>query len=363
MRQEYMRRALDLAKKGMGYTSPNPMVGCVVVRDGRIVAEGYHERYGEFHAERNALTRCQKDLKGAELYVTLEPCCHHGKTPPCTDIIIERGIKKVYVGSMDPNPKVAGKGVRILQEHGIQVETGVLEKECLALNEIFFHYITTGMPFVAMKYAMTLDGKIAACTGDSQWVTGEEARRHVHTLRKQYRAILVGIGTVLADDPMLNCRIEKNVDPVRIICDSKLRIPLSCQLVKTADQIPTIVACVTGDRKKEEALRQAGVELIHMAGERQVDLAALMRELGSRQIDSVLVEGGGEIHGTLMKSGLAQKLYCYVAPKLIGGWDARSPVEGEGFAKMSDALPVSDIELFHLGEDICISGHLGQRRG
>lgn len=361
--QEYMKRALELAQKGMGYTSPNPMVGCVVVREGRIVAEGYHERYGEFHAERNALTRCQEDLTGAELYVTLEPCCHHGKTPPCTDIIIERGIRKVYVGSMDPNPKVAGKGVRILQEHGIQVEIGVLEKECLALNEIFFHYITTGMPFVAMKYAMTLDGKIAACTGDSKWVTGEEARRHVHTLRKQYRAILAGIGTVLADDPMLNCRIEENVDPIRVICDSRLRIPLSCQLVKTAERIPTIVACVTGDRKKEEALRQAGVELIYTAEDGQVDLVALMRELGSRQIDSVLVEGGGEIHGTLMKSGLVQKLYGYVAPKLIGGRDARSPIEGEGFSRMSDALRVSDIEMLHLGEDICISGHVQQRRG
>lgn len=360
--QEYMKRALELAKKGMGYTSPNPMVGCVVVREGKIITEGYHERYGEFHAERNALTRCREDLRGAEMYVTLEPCCHQGRTPPCTDIIIERGIGKVYVGSMDPNPKVAGKGVRILQEHGIEVETGVLEKECLAMNEIFFHYITTGMPFVAMKYAMTLDGKIAACTGDSRWVTGETARHHVHELRKRYRGILAGIGTVLADDPMLNCRIEEKVDPVRIICDSTLRIPLDSRIVKTAEEIPTIVAYAKGNREKEQALRQAGVELIQAAGEGQVDLAVLMRELGNRQIDSVLVEGGGAIHGTLLKSGLVQRIYCYVAPKLIGGRDAGSPIEGEGFPKMRDALPVADIELCHLGEDICISGRVLEGR-
>lgn len=356
--QDYMKRALELAKKGAGHTSPNPMVGCVVVKDGRIVTEGYHERYGEFHAERNALTRCEEDLTGAEMYVTLEPCCHQGNTPPCTDIIIERSIGKVYVGSMDPNPKVAGKGVKILQEHGIEVETGMLEKECLALNEIFFHYITTGMPYVAMKYAMTLDGKIASCTGDSKWVTGEKARHHVHELRKQYSAILAGIGTVLADDPMLNCRIEEGVDPVRVVCDSSLRIPLSSQLVKTAGDIPVIVAYAKENLEKEKALLQAGVELISAGRDGRVDLAVLMRELGKRKIDSVLVEGGGAIHGSLLKSGLVQKIYCYLAPKLIGGREASSPVEGDGFSRMKDALPVTEMEILSLGEDICISGRM-----
>lgn len=356
--QDYMKRALELAKKGAGHTSPNPMVGCVVVKDGRIVTEGYHERYGEFHAERNALTRCEEDLTGAEMYVTLEPCCHQGNTPPCTDIIIERGIGKVYVGSMDPNPKVAGKGVKILQEHGIEVETGMLEKECLALNEIFFHYITTGMSYVAMKYAMTLDGKIASCTGDSKWVTGEKARHHVHELRKQYSAILAGIGTVLADDPMLNCRIEEGVDPVRVVCDSTLRIPLSSQLVKTAGDIPVIVAYAKENPEKEKALLQAGVELISAGRDGRVDLAVLMRELGKRKIDSVLVEGGGAIHGSLLKSGLVQKIYCYLAPKLIGGREASSPVEGDGFSRMKDALPVTEMEILSLGEDICISGRV-----
>lgn len=356
--QDYMKRALELAKKGAGHTSPNPMVGCVVVKDGRIVTEGYHERYGEFHAERNALTRCEEDLTGAEMYVTLEPCCHQGNTPPCTDIIIERSIGKVYVGSMDPNPKVAGKGVKILQEHGIEVETGVLEKECLALNEIFFYYITTGMPYVAMKYAMTMDGKIASCTGDSKWVTGEKARHHVHELRKQYSAILAGIGTVLADDPMLNCRIEGGVDPVRVVCDSSLRIPLSSQLVKTAGDIPVIVAYAKENPEKEKALLQAGVELISAGRDGRVDLAVLMRELGKRKIDSVLVEGGGAIHGSLLKSGLVQKIYCYLAPKLIGGREAGSPVEGDGFSRMKDALPVKEMEILPLGQDICISGRV-----
>lgn len=356
--QDYMKRALELAKKGAGHTSPNPMVGCVVVKDGRIVTEGYHERYGEFHAERNALTRCEEDLTGAEMYVTLEPCCHQGNTPPCTDIIIERRIGKVYVGSMDPNPKVAGKGVKILQEHGIEVETGVLEKECLALNEIFFYYITTGIPYVAMKYAMTLDGKIASCTGDSKWVTGEMARHHVHELRKQYSAILAGIGTVLADDPMLNCRIEEGVDPVRVVCDSSLRIPLSSQLVKTAGDIPVIVAYAKENPEKEKALLQAGVELISAGRDGRVDLAVLMRELGKRKIDSVLVEGGGAIHGSLLKSGLVQKIFCYLAPKLIGGREAGSPVEGDGFSRMKDALPVKEMEILPLGQDICISGRV-----
>lgn len=359
-KEDYMRLALDIAKRGIGYTSPNPLVGCVVVKDNRIIAEGCHERYGEFHAERNALTNCQEDLSGATMYVTLEPCCHYGNTPPCTDIIIERGIEKVVIGSMDPNPKVAGKGAQILRAHGIEVESGVLEKECLALNDIFFHYITTKMPYVAMKYAMTMDGKIATHTGDSKWVTGEEARHHVHELRKRYRAIMVGVGTVLADDPMLNCRIEEGVNPVRVVCDSKLRIPLDSQIVKTAKEITTIVCYAEGEEEKVTSLQKAGVELLHQAKEGRVDVTAVMKELGDRGIDSVLVEGGGTLHGTLLKSNLVKKIYCYLAPKLIGGRDAKSPVEGDGFSLMREAMQVTDIEIRKLGEDICISGYVGQ---
>lgn len=352
---EYMRRALELAEKGMGRTNPNPMVGCVLVKDGRIVAEGYHEKYGEFHAERNALTRCWEDLTGAEMYVTLEPCCHQGKTPPCTDIILERGIGRVYVGSMDPNPKVAGKGLEILRGHGIHVETGILERECLELNEIFFHYITSGLPYVAMKYAMTLDGKIATFTGDSKWVTGEEARRHVHLLRKKYSAILVGIQTVLQDDPMLNCRVEEGVDPVRVVCDSRLRIPLESRIVKTAGEINTIVACTVDEGEKAEKLRRAGVELLS-CGRDTVDFQELMRILAGRKIDSVLIEGGGTVHGTALKSGMVNRIYSYIAPKLIGGKEARSPVEGSGYPLMKEALPVTDLEILELGGDICITG-------
>ncbi len=353
---DYMQLAIDLAKKGVGRTSPNPMVGCVVVKNGKIVTEGYHEKYGGYHAERNALSKCREDLAGADLYVTLEPCCHQGQTPPCTDIILERGIGRVFIGSMDPNPLVAGKGAKILKSHGVEVVTGILEQECRELNEVFFEYISTGIPFVAMKYAMTLDGKIATYTGDSRWVTGEVARSHVHELRRRYSSIMVGIGTVLVDDPMLNCRIDEGVDPVRVICDSRLRIPLESQVVKTAKEIRTIVAHAVSDPEKEDRLREAGVELIRTDQGDKVDFVELLRELGRQKIDSVLIEGGGTFHGTVLKSGLVKRIYCYVAPKLIGGREAKSPVEGDGFSLMREALEIAETEIVKLGEDICITG-------
>jgi diaminohydroxyphosphoribosylaminopyrimidine deaminase/5-amino-6-(5-phosphoribosylamino)uracil reductase len=257
---------------------------------------------------------------------------------------------------MDPNPLVAGKGVQILREHGVQVETGILEKECLELNEVFFQYISTGIPYVAMKYAMTMDGKIATYTGDSKWVTGEEARHHVHKLRKRYSAIMVGIGTVLIDDPMLNCRIEEGVDPLRVICDSHLRIPLESRMVQTAKDIPTLVAYAVGNEEKEKKLREAGVDLIQINDKERVNFVTLLKELGKRNIDSVLIEGGGTFHGTVLKSGLVKRIYCYIAPKLIGGKEAKSPVEGDGFSLMKEALEISDTEIIKLGEDICITG-------
>ena len=355
-----MKRAIELAEKGMGHTSPNPMVGCVVVKDGRIISEGYHEVYGGYHAERNALLRCQEDTVGADLYVTLEPCCHYGKTPPCTDIILAHGIKQVLIGSMDPNPLVAGKGVALLQEQGVHVETGILAEECTRLNEIFFHYIKNKTPFMAVKYAMSLDGKIACYTGHSKWVTGEEARCHVQKLRKQYSGIMVGIGTVIADDPMLNCRIEEGVDPVRIICDSALSIPMESKLVLTARDIPTIVACCVGRmlKEKQDMLQEAGVQVIVTDGKERVNLMDLYRELGRRQIDSVLLEGGGSLHASVLEAGLAKKVYAYIAPKIIGGREAKSPVEGIGAASMAEALAIQDITLERLGQDICISGYL-----
>ena len=362
-KEEYMRRALELARKGEGHTSPNPMVGCVVVKDGRIISEGYHEKYGEFHAERNALTRCTEDTAGADLYVTLEPCCHQGKTPPCTDIIIEKKIARVFVGSMDSNPLVAGKGVQILRDHGIYVETGILDAECRKLNEVFYHYIATKTPFVVMKYAMTLDGKIACATGDSKWVTGEIARTQVHRMRGRYRGIMVGIGTVLADDPMLNCRVEGGVDPVRIICDSNLHIPTESQIVKTASDIETIVACsqeaLESERKQEKIrrLKGAGIQIIGTEGAHGVNLVELMKKLGGQNIDSILLEGGGTLNASALEDGIVNKVYAYIAGKLIGGMDARSPVEGMGIDRMADAITLQNVEIEKLGDDFCIVGY------
>lgn len=363
-KEEYMRRALELARKGEGHTSPNPMVGCVVVKDGRIISEGYHEKYGEFHAERNALIRCTEDTAGADLYVTLEPCCHQGKTPPCTDIIIEKKIARVFVGSMDSNPLVAGKGVQILRDHGIYVETGILDAECRKLNEVFYHYIATKTPFVVMKYAMTLDGKIACATGDSKWVTGEIARTQVHRMRGRYRGIMVGIGTVLADDPMLNCRVEGGVDPVRIICDSNLHIPTESQIVKTASDIETIVACsqeaLESERKQEKIrrLKEAGIQIIGTEGAHGVNLVELMKKLGGQNIDSILLEGGGTLNASALEDGIVNKVYAYIAGKLIGGMDARSPVEGMGIDRMADAITLQNVEIEKLGDDFCIVGYV-----
>ena len=363
-KEEYMRRALELARKGEGHTSPNPMVGCVVVKDGRIISEGYHEKYGEFHAERNALTRCTEDTAGADLYVTLEPCCHQGKTPPCTDIIIEKKIARVFVGSMDSNPLVAGKGVQILRDHGIYVETVILDAECRKLNEVFYHYIATKTPFVVMKYAMTLDGKIACATGDSKWVTGEIARTQVHRMRGRYRGIMVGIGTVLADDPMLNCRVEGGVDPVRIICDSNLHIPTESQIVKTASDIETIVACsqeaLESERKQEKIrrLKEAGIQIIGTEGAHGVNLVELMKKLGGQNIDSILLEGGGTLNASALEDGIVNKVYAYIAGKLIGGMDARSPVEGMGIDRMADAITLQNMEIEKLGDDFCIVGYV-----
>lgn len=358
--RDYMRRALTLAARGAGHVSPNPMVGAVLVKDGRIIGEGWHEHIGGLHAERNAFKHCTEDCTGATIYVTLEPCCHWGRTPPCTDAILEHKLARVVVGCLDPNPLVAGKGLSILREAGIECVSGVLEDECHAINEVFFHYITTKRPFVVMKYAMTLDGRIAAHTGDSKWVTGETARRHVHETRRRLSAILVGIGTVLADDPMLNCRIEAGVDPIRLVCDSTLRIPTDCQLVRTAKDIPTWVFCANAEQSRRKALEDAGVTVIPMPDENgtRVDLAAVVAYLGKQQIDSVLLEGGGTLNGEALRLGLVDRVQAYIAPKLIGGADARGPVEGPGIARMADALKLDTPTITRLGEDILIEGRI-----
>lgn len=357
--EKYMARAIEIAKTAIGHTSPNPLVGCVVVKEGKIISEACHERYGQFHAERNALTRCKEDTTGATLYVTLEPCCHFGKTPPCTQIIIEKKIKKVYVGSIDPNPLMAGKGIDILRENGIEVETGILKNECDSINQIFFHYISTKTPYVALKYAMTLDGKICSAMGDSKWITGEKSREYVHFLRKKYSGIMVGIGTVLADNPMLNCRIEGGVNPVRIICDSHLKIPMDCDIVKTAKDIRTIIAYCDGNPDKENSLKSASVELIKTdRHEGHVDLRQLLKELGSMKIDSVLVEGGATLNGSFVSEGLAKKVYAFIAPKIIGGKNAKSPVEGAGISFMKDSMKLDNISVTRFDDDIMIEGNV-----
>lgn len=366
--EKYMRRAIELAKKGSGHVNPNPLVGAVIVRDGEIIGEGYHECYGQLHAERNAIANAKKrgnSLEGSTIYVTLEPCCHYGKTPPCTEAIIEEKIARVVVGSDDPNPLVSGKGFQMLREKGIEVIPHFLKEECDAMNHVFFHYIRTGTPYVAMKYAMTMDGKIACYTGDSKWVTGEESRAHVQTLRNHYKGIMAGIGTVLADDPMLNCRIEGGRDPIRIITDSHLRIPMDSQLVRTAGQQPLIVACLPdADEEKAAQLQEKSVEVLRIPGVTTADiteeqkevisLPVLMKELGARKIDGILLEGGGQLNESALQAGIVDRIYCYIAPKIFGGAQAKTPVEGQGLTRAADAWQFNRIGMQEFGQDILL---------
>ena len=399
---EFMRRAIELAMKGGGYVHPNPLVGCVVVKDDEVIAEGYHEKYGEFHAERNALTHCQSETKGASLYVTLEPCCHYGKTPPCTEIIIEKGIKKVFVGILDPNPLVAGKGVKILQDAGIEVEVGLCDDEIRELNKVFLKYITTKRPYVIMKTAMTLDGKIAAFTGDSRWVTNDESRKMVHQLRSEMAAVIVGIGTVLADDPMLNVRLEgEHHQPIRIVVDSNLRIPSESKIIRTAKDYRTIVVTaqtvISSDRresrpersesfcqrqknllqtdeispfrsasvemtKKMRTLESFGNELLEcQSNNGHVDINDLMVKLGAMGIDSLLLEGGGTLNAAFLEAGCVDEVWAFIAPKIIGGEGAKTPVSGKGIAKMSDAIQLQNIDIQNINGDILIKGKICSR--
>lgn len=345
--RKYMQRAIELAKLGVGKVNPNPLVGAVIVKDGEIISEGYHRIYGDLHAERNAFANLKnkEDVKGAEMYVTLEPCCHHGKQPPCTEAIMEHGISKVYVGSNDPNALVAGKGIQILRDAGIEVVTEFMKEECDALNPVFFHYITTKTPFVLMKYAMTLDGKIATRTGHSQWVSGETSRNRVQATRNELKGIMVGIGTILNDDPRLTCRLEDGRNPIRIICDSKLRIPLSSNVVVTAKDIPTIVATIEPHpeytrfwNEQKKSLEDEGVEVLIVAEkEGRLDLQDLMVKLGEKQIDGILLEGGSTLNYAALQAGVVNRVEAYVAPKFFGGAGFYTPVGGEGVELATEA--------------------------
>lgn len=371
--EDYMRRAIELAKRGLGKVNPNPLVGAVIVKDDRIISEGYHAEYGRLHAERDAFSHLEnkQDAEGAEMYVTLEPCCHHGKQPPCTEAIIEHGISKVYVGSADPNALVAGKGVQQLRDAGIEVVTGFLKEECDALNHIFFHYITKKTPFVLMKYAMTLDGKIATHTGHSMWVSGEASRQRVQQTRNALSGIMVGIGTVLNDNPRLTCRLEGGRNPIRIICDSKLRIPLSASVVTTAGEIPTILATIEPHaeynrfwHEQKAALEEEGVKVLAVNEiNGRLDLRDLMQKLGEMNIDSVLLEGGSTLNYAALQAGIVNRVEAYVAPKFFGGAGFYTPVGGEGVEFATEAMGCKLISTEQVGEDILLTYEMDAAKG
>ena len=357
--EKYMERAVELARKGCGFVNPNPMVGAVIVKDGVIIGEGYHEKYGGLHAERNALKNCTDSPRGAVLYVTLEPCCHYGKTPPCTEAILESGISRVVVGAQDPNPKMAGKSIRLLREKGVTVDVGMLEEECRELIRPFSKYIQTGIPYVVMKYAMTMDGKIAAHTGRSQWITGEEARLHAQRQRLRCSAVMVGVNTVLEDDPLLTCRLENGRNPVRVICDTHLRTPLTSRIVQTAGEAETILAAVSPDAEKKRLFEERGVKVLGVPGyEGHVDLGALVSVLGKSGIDSILLEGGSTLNWSAVRQGIVDEVHAYIAPKLLGGKTAGTPVGGDGFDLPSEALPLRIKKVSRIGEDWLIESEV-----
>ncbi len=387
----FMRRAIELAWRGWGWTNPNPLVGCVLVRDGRIIGEGWHEKCGQAHAERNALADCARraaeepagercadaapnadpargHARGATAYVTLEPCCHTGKQPPCTEALIAAGVARVVVGSRDPNPLVAGKGSAKLREAGIRVDEDALRAECDELNPIFFRFISRKTPYVVAKWAMSADGKIACASGDARWVSGPESRRDTHELRHRLAAIAVGIDTVLADDPLLTCRRqdEPGNQPLRVVLDSRLRIPEDCALVRSCAQgeAPLAVATcasvndpATDAGAKAQRLHALGVEVLHVPQDAvgHVAVRPLLRALGEKGIDSLLVEGGSGIHGAFFDEGAVDEVVVYLAPKVVGGADAPGPVAGAGAAKMAEATALGRPRAHALGGDLKIT--------
>jgi len=349
--EQYMRRALQLARRGMGKVNPNPMVGAVIVRAGRIIAEGYHHKFGEDHAEIDAINKASGGIRGATMYVTLEPCCHWGKTPPCVDTIIEQGIKEVVIATLDPHPLVDGKGVQILRDHGIEVTVGVLEQEARAVNEVYFYHTQTGLPFVTVKYAQSLDGRIATSQGNARWISSEASRKYAHRLRAQHEAIMVGIGTVLADDPQLTVRLVKGRNPLRIVLDSRLRIPAHAQLLQ--DEGKTLIVTTEEHGKdKAAAIGKEGKEVlvVQRGTDGWVELRSLMKMLAERGISSILVEGGAEVITSFLKEGLVNRMVVITAPLILG-----KGIEGIGDLGISDlheAIRPSSYKVSRAGEDV-----------
>ena len=360
--RRFMEHALALASKARGRTSPNPLVGAVIVRDGEIVGEGYHQKAGEAHAEIHALNQAKGLADGATMYVTLEPCCHWGRTPPCTDSLIRARLSNICVAMMDPNPRVAGKGIGQLEKAGMFVQVGICEEESRKLNEVFIKYITTQCPFVVLKSAISLDGKIATASGESQWITSEASRLKGHEIRAQVDAILVGIGTVLQDNPSLTARIaeRQNNDPIRVVVDSHARTPLGAKVFNPDSSSDTLIA-VTENAPSEKvgALKSTGADVLTIEEkDGRVCLRSLMRELAQREITSVLIEGGGEINAAALQARIVDKLMFFVAPKLIGGKDAPGPIGGVGIPRLAEAYELRDVMTSQIGADVLIEGYL-----
>ena len=359
--QHFMQLALNLAQQGEGRTAPNPPVGAVIVNAGKVVGEGFHPQAGEPHAEIFALQQAGEKSHGADIYVTLEPCSHHGKTPPCADALIAAGIKSVYVGVIDPNPQVAGRGIEKLQQAGIKVITGILELPCRRLIAPFSKHISTGLPFTIYKAAMTLDGNTATTTGDSRWVSGEESRLQVHRLRDRVEAIMVGVGTMLSDDPLLNTRLPEGGgrDPLRVVVDSQLRVDPGCRMLQQKSTAKTLIATISTDQEKVSRLQDVGAEvLILPADSGHVSLPALWQELGQRNVQKLLLEGGATLAGNALAHGLIDRLMLFVAPKILGGSSPFGIFPGDGCKKMADATQLEDVQYTQMGEDLMITGDI-----
>jgi len=357
--KKYMQMTLDLAAKARGKTSPNPMVGAVIVKSGRVIAADYHRKAGTPHAEALALKKAGTSAKGATLYVNLEPCCHTQKrTPPCTDAIINSGIKEVVIAMVDPNPFVSGLGIKTLRKAGIRTRTGVLKREAQRLNEVFIKFITKKGPFVTLKMAQSLDGKIATAKGESKWITGPQARNKVHKIRKEVDAILTGIGTVEQDNPSLDCRIGRGQNPYRIIVDSSLRIPLSSKVLRHDDGRTIIATTSKASDKKIETILKGGNQVIVIKDQKgRVDLKKLMKELGKLEISSLLIEGGSSISASALSCKIIDKVMFFSAPKIIGGVDSISSVGGSSPALLSSAIELRDIKVTAYGRDVLLEGY------
>ncbi len=359
--EKYMRVALRLAAQARGRTSPNPMVGAVVVKNGRVIARGWHKKAGEPHAEAIALKKAGKAAKGATLYVTLEPCSHTNKrTPPCSPLVIRSGVKRVVIAMIDPNPEVSGGGVKTLNKAGIEVVTGVLEPEAKKLNEAFIKYITRGMPFVTLKIAQTLDGKIATDSGESKWITGKEAREEGHRLRGTHDAVLVGINTVLKDNPSLTTRIAGGRDPIRVIVDTQLRTPLNAKVITQKSSAKTFIATLDRMPKgKFHKLLDAGAEILISRGTQgHIDLNYLMKMLTRFGVTSVLIEGGAEVNASALKSGIVDKVVMFVAPALMTGKDSLCSIGGPSPKKLAQAIKLTDVKTRFIGRDLMIEGYV-----